>query len=130
MKSRSFPRSAAAVGRARTFVAGCISGCAPEQANDIRVCVSELATNALQHTPIGRRFLVQIMCSDNVVRIEVHDASTNIPRLCTPADTDDRGRALLLVSAFADDWGVSDRTGPGKVVWAEFTIKQPAEATC
>ncbi|AUH42654.1 ATP-binding protein [Streptomyces sp. CMB-StM0423] len=130
MKSRSFPRSVAAVGRARTFVADCISGCAPEQADDIRVCVSELATNALQHTPIGRRFLVQIMCSDNVVRIEVHDASTNIPHLCTPADTDDRGRGLLLVSAFADDWGVSDRTGPGKVVWAEFKIRQPAEATC
>lgn len=94
------------------------------------MCVSELATNALQHTPIGRRFLVQITCSDNVVRLEVHDASTNTPHPCAPADTDDRGRGLLLVSAFADDWGVSDRTGPGKVVWAEFKIRQPAEATC
>ncbi|MFF0724651.1 ATP-binding protein [Streptomyces sp. NPDC004134] len=130
MKSHSFTRSAAAVGRAREFVADCIEACTPEQADDIRVCTSELVTNALQHTPVGRRFLVRITCSDNVLRIEVHDASTDTPHLCAPADTDDRGRGLLLVSAFADDWGVADRTGPGKVVWAEFKIRQPAEATC
>lgn len=128
MKSRSFPRSAAAVGHARTFVAGCINGCAPEQVDDIRVCVSELATNALQHTPIGRRFLVQITCIDNLVRVEVHDASTNLPQPYTPADTHDRGRGLLLVSSFADDWGVSHRAGPGKIVWAEFKIRKPADA--
>ncbi len=113
-----FPRSAAAVGRARRFVAGHLDGCAPEQADDIRVCVSELVTNALHHTPAGRRFLVRIIRTDTAVRIEVHDAGTATPHVCTPADTDDRGRGLLLVSAVADDWGVSDRTGPGKVVRA------------
>ncbi|AKH86628.1 6-phosphofructokinase [Streptomyces sp. CNQ-509] len=125
-----FPRSAAAVGRARSLVAGHIDGCTSEQADDIRVCVSELATNALQHTPVGRRFLVRIICTDSVVRIEVHDASIATPHVCTPLDTDDRGRGLMLVSTLADDWGVSDRTGPGKVVWAEFQLRQPAAATC
>ncbi|WP_344290439.1 ATP-binding protein [Streptomyces synnematoformans] len=125
-----FPRSAAAVGRARAFVAGCIGGCAAEQADDIRVCVSELVTNALQHTPTGRRFLVRVVLNESVVRIEVHDASSDTPHLCTPADTDDRGRGLHLVDALADDWGVSDRTGPGKVVWVTFKIRTAAEVTC
>jgi anti-sigma regulatory factor (Ser/Thr protein kinase) len=128
VNSRMFPRSAAAVGRAPSFVAGCIGGCTPEQADDIRVCVSELVTNALQHTPVGRRLLVRIIRTDSVVRVEVHDASIDTPHVCTPADTDDRGRGLMLVSTLADDWGVSDRTGPGKVVWADFKVRKPAEA--
>ncbi|GAA1500285.1 ATP-binding protein [Streptomyces synnematoformans] len=118
------------MGRARRFVADHLDGCAPEQADDIRVCVSELVTNALQHTPAGRRFLVRIIRMDTAVRIEVHDASTATPHLCTPSDTDDRGRGLLLVSALADDWGYPTGTGPGKVVWAAFKVPRPAVATC
>ncbi|WP_407563815.1 ATP-binding protein [Streptomyces sp. 184] len=123
-----FARSAASVGKARDFATTVVGR--GDRTDDIRVCVSELATNAVQHTPAGRRFLVRIICNEGVVRIEVHDASGGTPRQCAPADTDDRGRGLLLVSAFADDWGVSDRSGPGKLVWAEFKIQAAAEASC
>lgn len=126
--ARTFARSAASVGKARDFVTTVVGVC--DRTDDIRVCVSELATNALQHTPAGRRFLVRIIFSEGVVRIEVHDASGATPCLRTPADTDERGRGLMLVSALADDWGVADRSGPGKFVWAAFKVQAAAEAWC
>ncbi|MFW6695486.1 ATP-binding protein [Streptomyces sp. MAR4 CNX-425] len=126
--ARLFARSAASVGKARDFVATVVG--AGDRTDDIRVCVSEVATNALQHTPAGRRFLVRIIINEGVVRIEVHDAGGGTPRMCTPADTDDRGRGLMLVAAFADDWGSSGRLGPGKFVWMEFKIQAAVEGTC
>lgn len=117
--ARGFLRSAGSVGKARDFVASAVG--VGERAEDIRVCVSELATNALLHgTPRGREFRVRVAVDEGAVRIEVHDAGDALPRLLTPAETDDRGRGLQLVDALADDWGVSDRPGIGKVVWAVF----------
>lgn len=128
-RSRTFPRCAAAVSRARSFVGGCILGCPLDLVDDIQLCVSELATNAIQHTPAGHRFLVLVIGTGSALRIEVHDAGPDTPRLRAPADTDDRGRGLLLVDSFADDWGVADRNGPGKIVWAEFKIRPPGAGT-
>ncbi|GAA2663863.1 ATP-binding protein [Streptomyces aculeolatus] len=119
-QSRMFARSARSVGRAREFVAGVAD--AGDRADDIGVCVSELATNALRHTPVGRRFLVRVVAQPHVVQVEVHDAGGGEPHVCAPADTDDRGRGLLLVAALADDWGTSPRNGPGKAVWATFKV--------
>ncbi|GAA2134146.1 ATP-binding protein [Streptomyces synnematoformans] len=115
-----FARGARSVGKARDFVAAAV--CAGDRADDIRVCVSELATNARRHTPAGHRFLVRVLAQEHLVHVEVHDAGGGEPRVCTPADTDDRGRGLLLVAALADDWGTADRDGPGKVVWAAFKL--------
>ncbi|WP_253911297.1 ATP-binding protein [Streptomyces sp. CNQ-509] len=89
--------------------------------DDIRLCVSGLAINALLHgTPRGHGFRMHVAVDDGVVRIEVHDASDARPRLLTPAETDDHGRGLQLVDALADDWDISGRLGIGKVVWAVF----------
>lgn len=115
-----FARSVRSVGRARDFVAAVV--CAGDRADDIRVCVSELATNALRHTPAGRLFLVRVDVQEHLVHVEVHDAGGGEPRVCSPAATDDHGRGLLLVAALADDWGTSDREGPGKAVWATFKL--------
>ncbi|GAA2133948.1 ATP-binding protein [Streptomyces synnematoformans] len=119
-QARTFTRHARSVGRARDYVASLVG--AADRADDIRVCVSELVTNALRHTPAGRVFLVRVRAEEHLVRIEVHDAGDGEPRVCSPADTDDRGRGLLLVAALADDWGTTDRHGPGKVVWAAFKL--------
>jgi hypothetical protein len=39
-----------------------------------------------------------------------------------PAADEDHGRGLLLVDALAARWGVTDRVGPGKTVWAECAL--------
>ncbi len=119
-QARMFARGARSVGKARDFVAAAV--CAGDRADDIRLCVSELATNALRHTPAGHCFLVRVRAEEHLVHVEVHDAGGGEPHVCTPADTDDRGRGLLLVAALADDWGTADRTGPGKSVWAAFKL--------
>ncbi|MFJ3235545.1 ATP-binding protein [Streptomyces sp. NPDC086787] len=89
-----------------------------DRAGDVSLCVSELATNALLHgVPPGRGFLLRIRYDGEVVRVEVHDSGSGVPRI--PDEADEGGRGLLLVSLLADKWGVGERA-PGKSVWAEF----------
>ncbi|WP_310723976.1 ATP-binding protein [Streptomyces sp. N2A] len=96
-----------------------------QRAEDIVLCVSELATNALLHgVPPGRGYRLWLSLPEaatGTLRIEVHDSGGGEPCVPTAAVTGDAeaGRGLLLVAALADAWGVGERV-PGKVVWCEF----------
>ncbi|MFD6190524.1 ATP-binding protein [Streptomyces sp. NPDC060275] len=95
------------------------------RADDVVLCVSELATNALLHgVPPGRGFLLRLWllpCGDGV-RVEVHDSGDGVPAVpLESGGSDERGRGLLLVSELADKWGVTERE-PGKVVWFECGV--------
>ena len=90
------------------------------RADDLLLCVSELATNALVHgVPPGRGFLLRVRYDGDVLRAEVHDSGPGNPRVAD--DADEGGRGLLLVAALSDKWGVEERD-PGKVVWCEFVL--------
>lgn len=95
-----------------------------ERADDILLCVSELATNAVRHgVPPGRGFLLYVAMDAErcVVRVEVHDSGDGDP---CPRKRDtyaEGGRGLLLVGLLADKWGVAERV-PGKTVWCEFDV--------
>ncbi|MFJ9213454.1 ATP-binding protein [Streptomyces sp. NPDC102264] len=92
-------------------------------ADDVLLCVSELATNALLHgVPPGRGFRLYLQYTGDVLRIEVHDSGPGVPRIVDSADGEG-GRGLLLVAAFTDRWGVGERS-PGKVVWCEFEVRR------
>ncbi|MFF3834973.1 ATP-binding protein [Streptomyces sp. NPDC002458] len=88
--------------------------------DDVLLCVSELATNALLHgVPPGRGFRVQLTCG-SVLRIEVHDSGGGqVGEPADPGPLAEGGRGLALVGALADAWGVGERD-PGKIVWCEF----------
>ncbi|MET9145083.1 ATP-binding protein [Streptomyces sp. NPDC004042] len=94
---------------------------APVRADDVQLCVSELATNALLHgVPPGRGFLLLLaLHPGGALRVEVHDSGTG--DVCVPETSaeSERGRGLMLVAALADKWGVDARS-PGKTVWCEF----------
>ncbi|MFJ8002141.1 ATP-binding protein [Streptomyces sp. NPDC096310] len=93
---------------------------------DVLLCVSELSTNALLHgVPPGRGFRLFLRYDGDVLRAEVHDSGSGVPEIVDAGDGEG-GRGLLLVAAFADQWGVSDRK-PGKVVWCEFAVRRKAE---
>lgn len=96
------------------------------RADDVLLCVSELATNALLHgVPPGRGYALHLALKDpgHLLRIEVHDSGDGTPSLREPSD--ESGRGLLLVDALADRWGVGERS-PGKIVWCEFGRVAPA----
>ncbi|MFG2920052.1 ATP-binding protein [Streptomyces sp. NPDC048305] len=89
--------------------------------DDVLLCVSELATNALIHgVPPGRGFKVRMSWGE-ALRIEVHDSGggqvEEDPAPAAPCA--EYGRGLLLVGALAAAWGVGERD-PGKTVWCEF----------
>ncbi|MEO3768244.1 ATP-binding protein [Streptomyces sp. B8F3] len=80
--------------------------------------VSELVTNAVVHArvPAGREIQTRFVRQDRGVRIEVHDASGAWPVRRVPDESG--GYGLLLVEALASRWGVVEREGVGKAVWA------------
>lgn len=93
--------------------------------DDVLLCVSELATNALLHgVPAGRGFLLRLLPYAESVRVEVHDSGGGTPAV-PEHEPDESGRGLMLVGALADRWGAGERH-PGKVVWCEFLIAPPA----
>ncbi|MDQ1039853.1 anti-sigma regulatory factor (Ser/Thr protein kinase) [Streptomyces sp. V3I8] len=87
--------------------------------------VAELAANAVLHGQVpGRDFVVRLACDDGrgVLRVEVSDTHPALPVRTMPTADEDHGRGLVLVDALASRWGVSDRVGPGKTVWAECAL--------
>jgi anti-sigma regulatory factor (Ser/Thr protein kinase) len=120
-----YRRDRRSVGLAREFTREALTDwSAAERGDDVLLCVSELATNALLHgIPPGRGFLLRLsVVPDRVLRIEVHDSGPGEIRVpdARPPDAEN-GRGFLLVAALADKWGVGERN-PGKVVWCEFGV--------
>ncbi|WP_346265513.1 ATP-binding protein [Streptomyces prasinus] len=78
--------------------------------DDVRVCVSELVTNALLHgVPPGRELSLVLVGDGPLVRIEVRDSGGGNPEVRDAAVDDCGGRGLRLVVALADDFGVTPR---------------------
>ncbi|GAA0980051.1 ATP-binding protein [Streptomyces rhizosphaericus] len=119
---RFFDARPESIGRARAFTADALAEWGlTGRAEDVRLCVSELATNALVHgTAPGHGFLVKLDVDEEVVRLEVHDSRRQHPEARQATDTDLSGRGLTLVAALSDDWGVQNRTPFGKIVWSCF----------
>ncbi|MFC6850890.1 ATP-binding protein [Aquipuribacter hungaricus] len=83
---------------------------------------SEVVTNAMVHGTGVVRLAVGV--DDLVVRVEVGDDSSRLPRT-TPAPTGDDdgldlgGRGMGIVEALSSSWGSSVPAGGGKTVWFE-----------
>jgi len=102
----------------RRELASALDGC--PSADEIILCASELAANAVQHScsrqPGGRFTLrVEISRGDHV-RIAIDDDGGPWAEAGSSLD---RGRGLVIVAALTADWGIM--TGPaGCTVWALF----------
>ncbi|MFE9726299.1 ATP-binding protein [Streptomyces sp. NPDC005794] len=91
----------------------------------VTLVVAELATNAALHGRVAGRDFALLLAYDacrGVIRIEVSDAHPAQPAHSVPALDEEHGRGLVLVDALTARWGVRDRVGPGKTVWAEYAL--------
>ncbi|WP_432093181.1 ATP-binding protein [Streptomyces sp. bgisy100] len=121
------------VGQVRDFALCTLAAWGLEgRADDVRICVSELATNALTHgTCCGHGFHVTMSVEDDIVRVEVQDSSPHRPKRRRPTHDDTSGRGLHIVDMLSDDWGIEDRGVTGKAVWSRFKTAPPTPgASC
>ncbi|MFF3020823.1 ATP-binding protein [Streptomyces sp. NPDC057939] len=123
LRERFYPRSRQTVRSAREFAAVTLHAWGVTcRRDDVLLCVSELATNALLHgVPAGRGYRLRMLRFGGLVRVEVHDSGGGRPRVEERDAGAEGGRGLLLVAGVADRWGVGARV-PGKVVWCEFGV--------
>jgi anti-sigma regulatory factor (Ser/Thr protein kinase) len=90
----------------------------PHLVEDVRLVVSELATNAVSHarTP----FVVTLSMTGGSVLLTLEDESPSVPVRSAPDVMDMSGRGLMIVEVLSQEWGIStDRRGY-KSVWASF----------
>ncbi|WP_079126200.1 ATP-binding protein [Streptomyces sp. ERV7] len=112
-------RSARSVGGARSVLRETLAGWGLGAVEETALVVlSELVTNAVRHThvPLGSQIQTRYQREGDGVRIEVHDADNELPAARVPGETG--GWGLILVDSLAARWGVDDRDGIGKSVWA------------
>ena len=90
------------------------------QAFDVRLLVSELVTNSVQHAKVGPDDSIGLKLSiTDVIRVEIADHGPGFEPPADASDVDrDRGWGLFFVSQLASRWGV-ERGDPG-CVWFEI----------
>jgi serine/threonine-protein kinase RsbW len=115
---RVFTAQPMQVAHARRFIAGVLSGFGA--AEDIVLCVCELASNAVLHScsrEPGGQFTVRVSVSaGGRIRAEVVDRGG--PWKPGPAPDEEHGRGLLIVAALATRWGVTGSEA-GRSAWLE-----------
>lgn len=87
---------------------------------DVRLLVSELVTNSVQHAAVGEddSITLVVQINEQRVRVDVRDQGPGFKQPATsPAPEADAGWGLFLVEQLADTWGVD--TG-ARSVWFEI----------
>ena len=109
-----------AVTAARLALADLESHVDASVAFDVRLLVSELVTNSVQHAQVSAEdsIVLAVRFSDEAVRCEVRDNGPGFePPATPPPDDADAGWGLFLVEQLADGWGLGDG---GRGVWFEI----------
>ncbi len=109
-----------AVTAARLALADLESKLDSSVAFDVRLLVSELVTNSVQHAQVAAEdsIVLSVAFTDKTVRVEVSDEGPGFePPSSPPPDDADAGWGLFLVEQLADAWGVGE---DGKGVWFEI----------
>ncbi|MGC5346495.1 ATP-binding protein [Streptomyces sp. DT171] len=123
----TLPSDPASVPRARTYVADTLTDWGlprdTEIAGTIRLIVSELATNAVQHTA-GRSpaFTVDLRLErDEQLHLGVTDSDPRRPRRLPAAVRQDNGRGMVIIRTLTKEWGgrltITPTADGGKTVW-------------
>ena len=118
-KALVLPPGHASAREARDFVCGNLASHGLLYlVEDIRLVVSELATNALVHAqpPV----IVSLQERRLDVLVTVSDTSTVLPVALPHSVARFSGRGLSIVEEVSCEWGTNTRLDGGKSVWARF----------
>ncbi|MDF3141692.1 MULTISPECIES: ATP-binding protein [unclassified Streptomyces] len=95
--------------------------------------LSELVTNSVRHARVspGREIETVFEVTEERLRVEVSDASNQVPIMRHVDDSEEEGRGLSLVATVASRWGTDPRMvngqyAVGKTVWFEIDRKADA----
>lgn len=119
-----FPGDRRCPGRARRVLRRQLQvwGVSGELADTAELLLSELVTNAVQAQASGGPDVgVRFSWAGGRLRLEVRDASGELPVRNEAEEDDECGRGLVLVDALASGWGVV-RGAIGKTVWVEVAV--------
>ncbi|MFI5673636.1 ATP-binding protein [Streptomyces cellulosae] len=92
----------------------------------VALITAELASNAVRHGSLpGRDFRLTLQLLPDSCRVEVTDTRPErlLPPLTRQPVDETSGRGLLLVQAYADHWGCTNRDAYTKSVWAEVRLR-------
>ncbi|MEV6751047.1 ATP-binding protein [Streptomyces sp. NPDC051214] len=133
--SVTLPSDPASVSAARKYVASILAEWGlpgeTEAADTVRLIVSELATNAVQHTRgQSPTFRVDIeLDRDEQLRIGVTDSHPRYPKRLPAAVQQDNGRGLVIIRWLTMECGgrlsVTPTPEGGKTVWIELPWTAP-----
>jgi anti-sigma regulatory factor (Ser/Thr protein kinase) len=98
-------------------------GLAGEATEPTLVVVTELICNAVEHGSAPVTLSVNFL--GDLVRVEVHDASSDPPQRQPHDPRQQRGRGLHLVEGLSSQWGWTQEAG-GKTVWAQVLTEWPS----
>ncbi|MFI1676060.1 MULTISPECIES: ATP-binding protein [unclassified Streptomyces] len=137
--SVTLPSDPASVPAARKYVSRVLAEWGlpgdAEVADTIRLIVSELATNAVQHT-LGQSptFTVDVeLDRDEHLRIGVTDSHPRYPKRLPAAVQQDNGRGMVIIRWLAAECGgrlsVSPTDEGGKTVWIALPWRAPVRRT-
>ncbi|MER5912702.1 ATP-binding protein [Streptomyces sp. NPDC001982] len=135
--SITLPSDPASVSAARSYVLGTLAEWGlpadTEVADTIRLIVSELTTNAVQHT-LGQSptFTVDmVLIRDEHLRIGVTDSHPRFPKRLPAAVQQDNGRGMVIIRWLTAECGGKLRVRPtregGKTVSIELPWTVPAQ---
>ena len=122
-KRRAFPGRADQIAKARDFTRRVLVSC--PVLDEAVLLVSELATNALEHTATGNggHFDVIIYRDATLLIIAVTDEGSDKAPATRPVDQlAEDGRGLGLVDLITDRWGYCGNER-GRTVWLELRGK-------
>jgi anti-sigma regulatory factor (Ser/Thr protein kinase) len=107
--------------------------CTAHSSQDITVVVSELVTNALRHAlpePVATGSPGQVRLGlleyGPWLLSAVADPSQATPVPRPSGSLAETGRGLQMISALSDQWGYTEPSDAGKIVWAMFTVRRAA----
>ncbi|NBE55533.1 ATP-binding protein [Streptomyces boluensis] len=135
--SVTLPSDPASVSAARKYVTRVLTEWGlpadAEVADTVRLVVSELATNAVQHTRgQSPTFTVDVRLErDEQLRIGVTDSHPRLPKRLPAAVQQDNGRGMVIIRWLAAECGgrlsVQPTDEGGKTVWIELPWTAPVQ---